>query len=391
MPCRSYPNLVAWTVVQTGRVCPKVEGPPGCGKSASIAAFARSCGQYMHTLVGSLLQPTDFAVPFPDAENPGRLKMISADWAHIFNTLEGGMLFLEELTQCAPAQQTPIMRIIQEGRVGDTDLPPRLWKIAACNPPECAANGSELEPPLANRICHLTWETDYEGWERAMANGAAFAPPQFYPLPDTWEQHLPKYSALVAAFHKHLPGRLEKYPSERSKVSGPWPSMRSWTNGAICMAALAAIDAEPALRYRALAGCVGDDVALEYQTWESNLDLPDPEGWLALAVDARSQRVPLTPSLEIPNRGDKVMAVLAGVVDRVKNHSLDAGTGKIAEPRWLAGIDCCVAVAGHWREPAMMAAASLYGVAPNPGMFMKVPGDFAAECAELLGNIRNAS
>ncbi len=183
------------------------------------------------------------------------------------------------------AQQTPIMRIIQEGRVGDTDLPPRLWKIAACNPPECAANGSELEPPLANRICHLTWETDYESWERAMANGAAFVPPQFYPLPDDWEQHLPKYSALVAAFHKHLPGRLEKYPSERSKVSGPWPSIRSWTNGAICMAALAAIDAETTLRYRALAGCVGDDVALEYQSWESNLDLPDPEGWLALALE----------------------------------------------------------------------------------------------------------
>jgi hypothetical protein len=221
-----------------------------------------------------------------------------------------------------------------------------------------------------------------------MSNGAAFAAPRFYHLPEDWEKELPKYSALVAAFHKHSPNQLEIYPKERSKVSGPWPSIRSWTNGAICMAALAAIDAEPSLRYQALRGCVGDDVATVYEMWEKSLDLPDPEGWLALAADARSQREPL--ELDVPNRGDKVMVVLAGVVERVKNHSMDAKTGKISESRWLDGIDCCRAASASWKEPAMMAAATLYQIAPNPGVFLKVPADFAVECSEILRNIRDA-
>ena len=151
--------------------------------------------------------------------------------------------------------------------------------LAACNSTAVSANGSELEPPLANRVLHLAWEDDHEGWERAMLNGGRFAPPQFIPLPDDWEEHLPKYSALVAAFHKHLPGRLKKFR----------PS------GASCgtVAQQALLDQRRDLhgrpgghrrrglpRYEALTGCVGEDVALEYQNWERLLDLPDPEGWL---------------------------------------------------------------------------------------------------------------
>jgi hypothetical protein len=32
------------------------------------------------------------------------------------------------------------------------------------------------------------------------------------------------------------------------------------------------------LPYRAVAGCVGEEAAIEFQTWEQNLDLPDVEG-----------------------------------------------------------------------------------------------------------------
>lgn len=406
MPCPSYPNLCFWTVAQTARVTPLGIGPPGCGKSASIRAFSQALGRYHYVLVGSLLQPTDMAIPYPDGEQKDRLLMLVADWCHNFRLFDGGVLLLDELTQCAPAQQTAMMKVIHDRKVGDMDLPEDLFIVAACNPPECAANGSELEPPLANRLCHLQWETDYEGWERAMTTGAKFDPPRFVPLPDTWEQHLPKYSALVAAFHKHLPGRLEQYPKERSKVSGPWPSMRSWTNGAVCMAALAAIDAEPCQRYKALAGCIGSEVALEYQEWESKLDLPDPEAWLGVAADWRRPGGPMDSgaalTLDVPDRGDKVMAVLAGVVDRVKNHSIDSTTGRISEGRWLAGIDCCVTVAESWREAAMLAATSLLDAVKAKGpqdaegkrwflhLVSKLPSAFAQECGELLVALQKA-
>ena len=400
MPIRSSPNLVPFTVAQTGE-CVKVEGDPGTGKSATIAAFAKACGWHMHTLVGSLLQPTDFAVPYPD-DARRHLRMLSADWVGMFQTLEEGLLFMDELHDCAPAQQTPIQRIMQERVVGDDALPPGLRMITACNSVELSTNGNDLSPPLANRMGHYPWEVDKEAWERGMLNGGKFPPPDFVVLPEDWWEFAPKHMALVAAFHRHLPGRENMMPKERSKRSGPWPSQRTWYKGAIAMAAMESIDAEPALWYRALNGFVGDDVGLEYQAWHAALDLPDPEAWLALAADFRSRNPQSGErlALEIPDRGDKVLAVLAGLVDRVKNHSVDPDTGQISEPRWLAGIDCCAAVAENWREPAMMAAADLFGAIKGGDskgggqrflhLVSQVPADFAKECGELLRNIRSA-
>ena len=98
------------------------------------------------------------------------------------------VLFLDELTTCPPAVQAALLGVIAENRVGDAVLPDTVWKLAACNPPDCAANGSELEPPLANRLCHLTWETDAEAWQRGMGNALGFPQPSFVPLPPDWEK-----------------------------------------------------------------------------------------------------------------------------------------------------------------------------------------------------------
>jgi hypothetical protein len=391
MPCRSSPNLIAWTVMQTGRVTPLVSGKPGCGKTKSIEAFARNMQATLHTLVGSLLEPTDFAIPQVGVE--GFTRLSPPEWVHKLRQARQSVLFMDEVTQCSPAQQTPIMRIVAENRVGDDDLPDTLWKIAACNPPECAANGTELEPPLANRMMHLTWETDYEGWERAMSNGMNFTAPSFVPLPVDWEKCLGKNTGLVAAFHKHKPGLLEAYPKERARVSGPWPSMRSWTNASIAMAALDAIDAEPVLRYRALAGCVGEEAALEYQTWETKLDLPDPEVWLAHAEKVRAGTVPM--DLDVPQRCDQIMAVLTGLVDRVKNHSL-ADDGKPTEGRWLAAVGCFAEVAKTWVEPAIAAAGTLYFCAPGDAGKSLVKAsaeypDFTAMVLDVHKNVTQAT
>ena len=76
---------------------------------------------------------------------------------------------------------------------------------------------------------------------------------------------------------------------------------------------LEAIDAEPLLRYQAIAGCVGEEAMLEFQDWESKLDLPNPEDWIAAAIDWRSKGPQGgAPALDIPPRSDQVMAVLGG-------------------------------------------------------------------------------
>jgi len=219
-----------------------------------------------------------------------------------------------------------------------------------------------------------------------------FPAPSFVPLPADWERCIGRNTSLVGAFHKHKPGLLEAYPKDRAKASGAWPSVRSWTNAAICAAAMAAIDAEPLLRYRAIAGCVGDEAALEFQTWEQSLDLPDPEEWIGKAV---ASRVPPKGSasglaLDIPPRCDQVMAVLGALVDRVKNYQIGP-SGKPTPERWLAAVDCFAEVAKSWLEPAIAAAAGLYFVVPHASVLVKAPTDFSNVVLQVHRNITAAA
>ncbi len=282
----------------------------------------------------------------------------------------------------------PLLGVIAENRVGDYTLPSATWKMAACNPPDCAANGSEIEPPLANRLLHLPWETDTDAWMRGMGNALGFPQPNFMPLPSDWEKCVGRNTGLVGAFHKHKPGLLEAYPKDRAKASGAWPSIRSWTNAAICAAALEAIDAEPLLRYRAVAGCVGEEASLEFQTWEQSLDLPDPEVWLSQAEMARMATTGL--ALDVPPRCDQVMAALAALVDRVKNHNLGPN-GKPTEGRWLAAVDCFAQVAKQWLEPAIAAAGPLYFAVPHASVLVKAPTDFSNTVLQVHKNIMAAA
>ena len=389
MVCKTTPNLIFWTVAQTGKVTPLVSGPPGCGKSRTVEAFARAMKRQCYTLIGSIREPADVGgYPYPDHSNDVPfMPVMPPKWAH--DMMRGQwILFLDELTTGPPAIQAAMLGVIAEGRVGDSTLPDTVWKLAACNPPDCAANGSELEPPLANRMPHLTWETDTEAWQRGMQDELSFPVPGFVPLPTDWEKCIGRNTSLVGAFHKHRPGLLEAYPKDRAKASGPWPSMRSWTNGAICAAAMEAIDAEPLLRYRAISACVGDEAGIEYQTWEQALDLPDPEDWIAKAMAARAAGLPLV--LDIPPRCDQIMVVLGALVDRVKNHNLDAN-GKPTEARWLAAVDCFAEVAKTWLEPAIAAAGGLYFAVPHASVLVKAPAEFNQTVLEVHKNVMSAA
>ena len=203
-----------------------------------------------------------------------------------------------------------------------------------------------------------------------MANGLNFPEPEFTLLPTDWEKHIGRNSSMIAAFHEHKPGLLEAYPKQRAKASGPWPSIRSWTNAAICAAALEAIDAEPLLRYQAIAGCVGEEAMLEFQDWESKLDLPSPEDWIAKAVDARAAGAPLV--LDIPPRSDQVMAVLGALTDRVKNYQLgpqwQAHGGALAGRRGLLrrGGQDLGGVGRQCRRAAVRLRARCVGLAQGP-------------------------
>jgi hypothetical protein len=129
-------------------------------------------------------------------------------------------------------------------------------------------------------------------------------------------------------------------------------------------------------------------VAMEFQTWEQSLDLPDPEAWLAQAETARTGATAL--ALDIPPRCDQVMAALAALVDRVKNHNLGPN-GKPTEGRWLAAVDCFAEVAKCWLEPAIAAAGPLYFAVPHASVLAKTPMDFSNTVLQVHKNIMAAN
>ncbi|EUA17503.1 ATPase associated with various cellular activities AAA_5 domain protein [Mycobacterium xenopi 3993] len=50
-------------------------------------------------------------------------------------------------------------------------LPATVRMIAAANPPEQAAGGYDLEPPLSNRFCHVGFTPSVDEWLDGMATG----------------------------------------------------------------------------------------------------------------------------------------------------------------------------------------------------------------------------
>ena len=45
--------------------------------------------------------------------------------------------------------------------------------VAAANPPEQAADGWDISPPLANRFCHLDWDLQAREWADGIVAGFA--------------------------------------------------------------------------------------------------------------------------------------------------------------------------------------------------------------------------
>src|SRR5262249_60219076 len=70
--------------------------------------------------------------------------------------------------------------------------------VAAATPPEQAADGWDLSAPLANRLCHLTWEASPRGIADGLAGGWAAPPVPL--LPAGWEAGEQLNRSLVGAF-----------------------------------------------------------------------------------------------------------------------------------------------------------------------------------------------
>ena len=230
------PAVEALGVAVAARVPVLLWGAPGTGKTSAIRAMAQAMALPCETVIASIREPSDFA-GLPIVVGDG-VRFAPPAWARRLAEAGHGLLFLDELSTAPPAVQAALLRVVLERAVGDLTLPDAVAVVAAANPPEQAADGWDLSAPLANRLCHLAWQTD----PRSVADGLAggWAAPVVPVLPDGWQAEEILSRGLVAAFLHVRPALACAPPSDAASAGRGWPSPRTWEMAARLMAAAGA-------------------------------------------------------------------------------------------------------------------------------------------------------
>jgi AAA domain (dynein-related subfamily) len=300
--------IEALGVAIAARVPVLLWGAPGTGKTSVVRAMAAAADWPCETVIASIREPADFAgLPIVNRAADGdhkRVDFAPPRWAVSLAEAGHGVAFFDEISTAPPAVQAALLRVVLERTVGDLVLPDDVSVVAAANPPEQAADGWDLSPPLANRFCHLEWPVD----ARTVAGGfsSGWATPEPPRLEPAWELRIPVMRSWIAGFITVRPMLAIAVPDDAAGGGRAWPSPRTWDMAARLQAAAESAGTGELATSLLIRGCVGAGAGVEFVTWLAEADLPDPE-----AVLARPE------SFMLPARGDRAYAALSSVAAAV--------------------------------------------------------------------------
>jgi hypothetical protein len=257
-------------------------GPPGIGKSARVNYAGLSVSLRTEVVIAATQQPEAVSgALLPDGQGGGRIVSLLPGIRRLIEDQQG-ILFLDELSCARPAVQAAFLNVVLERRVGEDKLPGGVRVLAAANPPDEAAGGWDLEPPMANRFVHLyTRSPTWEEWNDWLMNEK---PPALQSVEDGentiragWASAWSRARGLFAGYQRSTGGeKMFNLPKEGNDDRGrAWASPRTWEMAARLFATSNILGKQHLLNVL-LSGCLGKGVALELQTWLADADLPDP-------------------------------------------------------------------------------------------------------------------
>lgn len=302
-------------------------GAPGQGKTQTLNTIAERNSMHLETVLASIREPSDFAgLPYVVE---GRTTLIAPDWAQRIaaHTQAGGcaMLFFDEISTAPPASQAALLRVALDRVAGDTYLGDEVSIVAAANPPEIAADGWDLAPPMANRFVHLEWSLPAE----VVRDGFSLMWPDV-PVPvidrEKAAEEVQQAKLLIAAFLTSRPDLVTVMPTASSEAGRAFPTPRSWEMAATLYGYATAAGVSNTARRMLLVGSIGQGTAAEFLAYVADMDLPDPEEVLADP-----------DNFAFPTRGDRVYAVGASVLSAIQ--------GKMTDARWVAAGRVVAAIA----------------------------------------------
>ena len=297
---------IAIAVCVEARVAVILWGAPGQGKTSVLKAFAEQSGRKLEIILASIREPQDFA-GLPAISN-GTMSLIPPNWAQSLAADGNGILFADEINTAPPSVQAALLRVCLEKVAGDLDLGAGTSIVAAANPPEIAADGWDLAPPLANRFCHIDWELPGD----VVAAGLVGNWPRVT-LPAVNEKDIEKETReeawKLAGFLSARPELATAMPASTGQQGRAFPTPRSWEFVLKLMARANAMGVSAEVKRLLVVGCVGQGAGSEYLIYRESLDLPSPE---AIIADPEN--------VDLPTRADQLYVMCGSVYNALANN-----------------------------------------------------------------------
>lgn len=305
----AFDHMLAAQICIQARVPVFLWGAPGVGKSAVLDTIAPALGEPIWTVILSIREPSDQGgLPIV---REGGVSMHPPLWAFQLKEQGHGVVFWDEFNTAPPVTQSSALRVIHGGYAGDMKLPVDTSHVAAGNPASLVRGGYDLTAAIANRWTHLDWPLPATEWAEGMVAG--WPSPPIARLPKNWRDGCAANRGLLATFIQRRPDLLLDLPKSAREQGQAWPSPRMWSRVADLLTAAEACgySKKSSVARLLVLGCVGEGATKEFTSWFANLDLRDPEEYLA-----NPKGTPL------PERQDQLMATLSGVaaaaIDRSK-------------------------------------------------------------------------
>lgn len=264
-------------------------GDPGVAKTSVLDEIASSYGFDVVVLEPGAMGEGGFGVvPVPEG---GVLRFPPPEWVETVEN--GGIVFLDEISSTPPALTPALLGILLARRVGFHKLHKRVRVIGAANPPEVAASGFDLPPPMANRTGHIDWpapsveeHTAYmmrpETSTRTTVAKKHDAEAKEEAVLASWPNAWARAVGIETAFLRSRPELKNRLP--KNVESGKaWPSDRTWEYATRAIATAQVHGLSGLLRDELVIAYIGDGAGKELLRFLREADLPDP----AAVLDGR--------------------------------------------------------------------------------------------------------
>jgi len=300
-----------------------LHGSPGIGKSDIIRGIGKELGR--EVIDARLVQMSEIDLRGMPVINRDDNTMVWAPASFLpKDPRSTAILFLDEISQAAPAVQAAALQLCLDRRLGDYVLPEGVSIVAAGNRVSDKTGAKKLISALANRFMHIEIEANFKDWQNYAINAGVH--------PD------------IIGFLSHKPQYLNQDPIDGVNT---FATPRMWQQ--FVDPILKSKDIPADMLVSAISGCVGEAIALEFASIRKIMsDLPVPD-------DVISGKATTLRNKEIAAQFSLVTSCLYRL--RELNEDVANNRNDMDAEKWWKGSDTFMGYALDNLEPEIIVMA----------------------------------